>query len=116
MPSFPNYRLGPIDNPGVPCTATVSVSPPVFTPEMGRVQVWPNPASDNIHFQWPDIGVQAARLLLFNAYGQPVRDLPFKDGGAAYTLSLRDLPPGIYFWALDAASGLRLDTGKFIKQ
>jgi len=116
MPSFPNYRLGPIDNPGVPCTATVSVSPPVFAPEMGRVQVWPNPASDNIHFQWPDIGVQAARLLLFNAYGQTVRDLPFKDGGAAYTLSLRDLPPGIYFWAMDAASGQRLDTGKFIKQ
>ena len=116
MPSFPNYRLGPLDNPGVPCTATVSVSPPVFMPEMGRVQVWPNPASDNIHFQWPDIGVQAARLLLFNAYGQPVRDLPFNDGGAAYTLSLGGLPPGIYFWALDAASGLRLDTGKFIRQ
>ena len=26
IPYFPNYRLGPIDNPGVPCSPVVSVS------------------------------------------------------------------------------------------
>jgi len=30
MPSFPNYRLGPIDNPGMPCTATVGTTQSVL--------------------------------------------------------------------------------------
>ena len=39
IPYFPNYRLGPVDNPGQPCTPTVSsIAGPAL-------HAWLNPAS-----------------------------------------------------------------------
>jgi hypothetical protein len=115
MPSFPNYRLGPIDNPGVPCTATVSVSSPIWPSGTGEVRAWPNPASDNVTFEWETTAASAQRILLHNALGQSVRDIALSRG-TSYTLSLQELPPGIYFWALLAGNGKQIEAGKLIKE
>jgi hypothetical protein len=115
MPSFPNYRLGPIDNPGVPCTATVSVSSPIWPSGTGEVRAWPNPASDNVTFEWETTAASAQRILLHNALGQSVRDIALSRG-TSYTLSLQELPSGIYFWALLAGNGKQIEAGKLIKE
>ena len=114
MPSFPNYRLGPLDNPGAPCTATVSVAPPLIQPQ--AIKVYPNPASDNVVFDWTATGAPASRLTLRNGLGQALHDIMLNSGGGVHTLSVQNLPPGLYYWALDGVDGLRLGAGKIIKQ
>ncbi|MBK6930042.1 MAG: hypothetical protein IPH12_03965 [Saprospirales bacterium] len=39
MPSFPNYRLGPVDNPGLPCSPVVSAG----AAPVGAAGVWCTP-------------------------------------------------------------------------
>ncbi len=114
MPSFPNYRLGPLDSPGVPCTATVSAAPPPAPQH--EIRVYPNPATDNATFDWATTGASTKRLLLRNALGQPLKDIALSGGGEAHTLSVRDVPPGIYFWALLAADGRQVGAGKIVKE
>jgi len=115
MPVFPNYRLGPLDNPGVPCTATVSVSAgPEAKP--GRVRVYPNPAREKITFSWAESMAGEKRLLLCNTLGQVVKDLRLAGNGYAYTLSISDLPAGVYFWEVCIEGGKRIDAGKVVRQ
>ena len=111
MPSFPNYRLGPIDNPGMPCTATVSVSPPVFAPEMGRVQVWPNPADEILNIEYRSIGKTDVQFLIFNSQGQIVQQVSLQAGSESVQLSLKNIPAGVYWYV---APGV--DVGKFLIQ
>ena len=111
MPSFPNYRLGPLDNPGVPCTATVSVSPQVFTPEMGRVQVWPNPADEILNIEYRSIGNTDVQFLIFNSQGQIVQQVSLQAGSESVQLSLKNIPAGVYWYV---APGV--DVGKFLIQ
>lgn len=100
MPTFPNYRLGPIDNPGVPCTATVSVSPPVFAPEVGGVRVWPNPASDVLTVEYEGMNDMPHQFLLFNTLGQLVQSVDLPQGQSSRQLTLMYLPKGIYWYAI----------------
>jgi hypothetical protein len=44
QPHFPNYRLGPVGDEGLPCTPVVSVTETVL-PEAG-LRLWPNPAGE----------------------------------------------------------------------
>jgi hypothetical protein len=113
IPSFPNYRLGPLDNPGVPCTATVSAVPPLMSQH--EIKVYPNPTRDHVTLDWATTGAAAKRLLLRNALGQPLKDIALNGGSNTRTLSVRDVSPGIYFWVLLAADGQPLGAGKIIK-
>ena len=114
MPSFPNYRLGPLDSPGVPCSPTVSAAPPP-TPQHG-IRVYPNPATNNVTFDWATTGATTKRLLLRNSLGQPLKDIALSSGVEAHTLSVRDVPRGIYFWVLLAADGRQVGAGKIVKE
>ena len=114
IPSFPNYRLGPLDNPGVPCTATVSVSPGPVETRPGQVRVYPNPADDQVTFSWTEAMPGEKRLCLYNPLGQTVRDTRSSVDGLAYTLPLHDLCPGVYFWQIMNADGKRMEAGKVI--
>ena len=115
MPIFPNYRLGPLDNPGVPCTATVSVNPGPET-RPGQVRVFPNPADDQVTFSWTEAIPGEKRLCLYNPLGQTVRDTRSSVDGLAYILPLHDLCPGVYFWQIMNADGKRMEAGKMIKR
>ena len=111
MPSFPNYRLGPIDNPGVPCTATVSVSQPILPIPDKRVWVYPNPAKDILSIDYQGIGDFGGQLLIFNAQGQTVRGVTLPSNQGVVQLSLIDLPSGIYWY-----SGPGITEGKVLIQ
>ena len=100
MPSFPTYRLGPIDNPGVPCTATVSVSQPILPIPDKRVWVYPNPAKDILSIDYQGIGDFGGQLLIFNAQGQTVRGVTLPSNQGVVQLSLIDLPSGIYWYSV----------------
>jgi len=59
IPYFPNYRLGPIDNPGLPCSPIVATQQPSVA--VPACSVWPNPASEQLHFALSDRQYQAHR-------------------------------------------------------
>jgi len=94
IPYFPNYRLGPIDNPGVPCSPTVSVTEQPVSHTAG-VQVWPNPVSEQVHFGRVGWDESSRRLVLYDVWGRVVRSVEFH--GAAHTLAVEDLMSGVYF-------------------
>lgn len=110
MPYFPNYRLGPVGNPGVPCSPTVSVGAgPVRA--AGAVQVWPNPANEQATFASAVWGEGAKHLVLRNLWGRVVREVEFH--GATYTLAVVGLPSGVYLWEVSERGG-RKEQGKLI--
>ncbi len=114
IPYFPNYRLGPIDNPGVPCTATVSVSQPHAVPTQG-IRVWPNPASSQVSLSANGLLPKGAKWMMTDAYGQLVHEEVLQENFSVKEIGLRHLPTGLYFWMLQDGQGKLLDSGKIIK-
>jgi len=100
MPSFPNYRLGPINNPGLPCTATVSVSQPVMPIPGKLVWVYPNPAKDLLSIDYHGISDISRQFLMFNAQGQMVRQITLPPDQGITQLILNGLPSGIYWYSV----------------
>jgi len=111
MPSFPNYRLGPIDNPGMPCTATVSVSQPRIPIKDKPIWVYPNPANNSITIEYQAINGQNNQFLLFNTLGQAVRSVTLPQGQASLQLPLGDLSEGVYWYVI---FGLQDASGKLV--
>lgn len=82
-----------------------------------QVRCSPNPARGYVTFDWGEImAFSEKRLHLRNALGQPVMNLVVGGGNQSFTLPVGNLQQGIYFWALLAADGKPLGTGKVIKQ
>jgi hypothetical protein len=100
MPSFPNYRLGPIDNPGVPCTATVSTVQPVRPSPGNGLKLYPNPASDAVTVEYSGLGGSGQRLLLFNVFGQAALEVSLPEGQGSVLVSLSALPAGVNWYAV----------------
>ena len=111
MPSFPNYRLGPIDNPGVPCTATVSVNQPMIPIKDKPIWVYPNPANNSITIEYQAINGQNNQFLLFNTLGQTVRSVTLPQGQTSLQLPLGDLSEGVYWYSIP---GLQNASGKLV--
>lgn len=104
IPYFPNYRLGPIDNPGSPCSETVSVSSPIAGPVEG-FRVYPNPASEYVELEYRFVSEKPGRqLLLFDVYGKEVSSTVIPDAVGRKTLRVGDLPSGIYHYFVSGAS------------
>ena len=103
IPYFPNYRLGPIDNPGLPCSPVVSTSQPVL-PVPG-ISAWPNPASSQVSFGPLPPGARSLRL--YDVYGRVAKEVALSSGSEVYTLSVADLAAGVYFWEVAGAQGAR---------
>jgi DNA-binding beta-propeller fold protein YncE len=100
MPSFPNYRLGPLNNPGVPCTATVSVSQPVLPIPSKLVWVYPNPANNELSIDYHGICDISRQFLMFNAQGQMVREITLPPYQGVVQLILNGLSSGIYWYSV----------------
>ena len=98
LPYFPNYRLGPPDNPGPPCTATVSVQGIAGASGAG-LKVFPNPANNLVYLSY-ELHSPEARFELLNSLGQVLRSLTLTASEGAVPVSLGDLPVGMYFYRL----------------
>jgi hypothetical protein len=99
---YPNYRLGPIDNPGEPCDPGIVNSSNTLLPAKG-ISLFPNPSSgEAIHLQTGWTEANTAEAILFNALGQPVWQRTLELAGGNATFRLGHLPEGWYQLSLRA--------------
>ncbi|MBN8685057.1 MAG: T9SS type A sorting domain-containing protein [Chitinophagales bacterium] len=104
IPYFPNYRLGPPDNPGPPCTATVSVQGIAGASGAG-LKVFPNPASQMVYLDYRIEGGEA-RFELWNTLGQVMKSVSLNAADNFGGVSTAELPGGIYVYRLMIADKL----------
>jgi len=95
IPYFPNYRLGPLGNPGQPCTPTVSMSAGPAGRGAG-VRVWPNPASTVLYVQCEAAAARPLPFILYNSVGQVVLQRTL--AGLDTNLPVEGLPEGMYYY------------------
>jgi hypothetical protein len=102
---FPHFRLGPLDNPGEPCTTVVSTTaPPTLLPVFS---VFPNPATTELRILANRAYGDAAQFRLYTGAGTLVREMPFEPSGdTPLRVPVSDLPPGIYYYQVWCAGGL----------
>lgn len=113
IPSFPNYRLGPLDNPGLPCTATVGSQQVAAAPE-GFLRVYPNPASDHLNIIANHPLPSGACWLLSNAQGRVLHTEMLSEHSTCMEIPLPSLPSGVYFWHLQTKEGAVVSAGKVV--
>lgn len=96
IPYFPNFRLGPPDNPGLPCSPVVSTTnPPTPLPAFS---VFPNPVSTllqvvpNRQYHGP------ARLRLHDLTGRLALERVFDPLASSTEVDVSALPPGVYVY------------------
>ena len=85
-------------------TLYVESFPIVGVPTAGSapipVEVYPNPARDLAHFVFGRPLDKSGALVLFNALGQPVRNLGLPTGTYQIELPKESLPAGLYWWQI----------------
>lgn len=109
IPSFPNFRLGPLGSPGLPCSPVVGTSGPVPTP-LPLLSVFPNPARERLTVTLNQTGTGPLRWRLRDALGRTLREVrldPAQNDWAA--VSLEGLAAGACFW-----EAVEEDTGKVV--
>jgi polyhydroxybutyrate depolymerase len=76
-----------------------SVTTAVEAPKkMERIQVFPNPAQEQIHIQFSERGLGvAAELFLYNSYGQMVFKQELENLNAPISIRVSAFPKGVYF-------------------
>lgn len=110
IPYFPNYRLGPLENPGLPCSPVVATQQPFLpTPGMG---IWPNPAHTQVNFS---SFAEVKTLQVFDVYGRIVKTIPLSGSSETYTLSVQDFAPGVYIWQASSERGIQ-GVGRLVVQ
>jgi hypothetical protein len=105
IPYFPNYRLGPIDNPGLPCSPIVATNEPGISLR-DDVRVWPNPASSQVSFAFSSSFHGKKSLRLFDMFGHLMKEVYISVNSEDFTLSVNDITPGLYFWEISCENGL----------
>jgi hypothetical protein len=75
-----------------------------------QLHAFPNPASDELRVEWNLPVEQSGSLQLFDLFGRQIRRVQLSAGDAGHTMSLGNLPDGIY--VLRA----RLDGRDFVKK
>jgi hypothetical protein len=105
MPHFPNYRLGPVGNEGLPCSPVVSVQETVLP--TASMQLFPNPADQYIVLTSP---AASDTWLLYDSMGRLLKQARLQ-AATPKQVDVSDLSAGLYFWKL-LGSG---ECGKLVK-
>jgi hypothetical protein len=136
QPHFPNYRLGPVGDEGLPCTPVVSVTETVL-PEAG-VRLWPNPAGEYVFVglrasgfdsaqpsplsprrspltHEAERGLSGVEVQVLDTYGRFIPNIPTTyEGEGRWALRVGHLPAGLYY--VQVRTEDRLEVVKFVKE
>lgn len=75
------------------------MAPATTKKRLGHLQLFPNPATDEVTIALPELAGDS-RLLLFDAFGKELMDTPIPYKENEWALSTESLAEGIYFIAL----------------
>jgi len=81
--------------------------------QIRSLDIYPNPATDSIHFDMPFEMDKIRSTHIFNAQGQVMHPRGARVDYAKFTLDIQDMVPGVYFIHIRDAS--TLFTGRFVK-
>ena len=115
LPSFPNYRLGPLvegEDPPPPCEAVVSTKEEE-APTRQNAYVFPNPAPGYFKVVFEEALRRPGRVVLYNGLGQAVLEEALGAGSREFRLELGDVPPGLYFYSV-LLEGVLVKGGKLV--
>ncbi|MCB0552790.1 MAG: T9SS type A sorting domain-containing protein [Phaeodactylibacter sp.] len=115
LPSFPNYRLGPLvegEDPPPPCQPVVSVQETVRgnTP---KAYLFPNPAPGYFKVAFDAAPLWPGQVLLYNTLGRLAYEGLLAPGQREQRFEVQGLPPGMYFYAV-AVGGQLWRSGKVV--
>jgi len=112
MPSFPNYRLGPIDNPGLPCSPVVHThTPPTPLPAFS---IFPNPVHTTMKII-PNRQFHGQALFRLNSItGKVALEAVIDPAMPATEVNVQGLSAGLYFYEV-VCEGRVQRTGKVLK-
>ena len=105
QPHFPNYRLGPVGNEGLPCSPVVSVQETVLP--TASMQLFPNPADQYIVLTSP---TASDTWLLYDSMGRLLKQARLQ-AATPKQVDVSDLSAGLYFWKLLGGG----ECGKLVK-
>lgn len=102
LPNFPNYRLGAAIGSG--CDTILSTTYMEDKIDNQKAFIYPNPAQSTVNISSPDIAFQ--QISICNALGQILQDHHYTSPTQAATLSLAELPKGLYFLKVYTEKGV----------
>lgn len=100
MPNFPNYRLGPLSNPGAPCTAVSSSNAPLLG-ALPVLSVFPNPAETDLKLLLNRPLYGPVNWVLTDVTGRVLRQTVLEQADQTYQVDLGGLPHGVYFYTAE---------------
>ena len=115
LPSFPNYRLGPLvegEDPPPPCEAVVSTKEEE-APTRQNAYVFPNPAPGYFKVVFEEALRRPGRVVLYNGLGQAVLEEALGAGSREFRLEVGDVSPGLYFYSV-LLEGALVKGGKLV--
>jgi hypothetical protein len=112
MPNFPNYRLGPLSNPGAPCTAVSSSNAPLLG-ALPVLSVFPNPAETDIKLLLNRPLPGPVNWVLTDVTGRVLRRTVLEQADQTYQVDLGGLPHGVYFYTAEV-EGRVVQSGKVV--
>jgi hypothetical protein len=79
------------------------------------VRVFPNPTTGDITVEWTGGVAKKGRLFVTDVTGARIRSVDIPDAAERWTMSLDELPAGIYFIQIQSAEAL-YEVAKVVKQ
>ncbi len=108
IPYYPNYR----QHLSYPCDSNIVISgTEAQSPIWEHTLVYPNPASDYITIRG-QFDFKQGQFVLYNAIGKQVLTHELHDREQEYTIPIRTLPVGMYFYHIEDDSGTYRSSGK----
>jgi hypothetical protein len=113
QPHFPNYRLGPLGQEGLPCTPVVSVSEPVAPHE--ELWIYPNPTNAHVTIRWTHPVSPDMQVRVYDALGRKIAVNWLAGEEHTIVLETNGLSTGVHYVEVLTTDGQRVQ-GKFIKR
>lgn len=110
LPSFPNYRLGPLI--GINCDSITYTSNPT---RIEGIKIFPNPAFNTIRLEYlgPSGFQKEMKLDLINISGRVLLSEPLPIFSIYRDVDISNLAPGLYIWQIKDDKEV-LKSGKFV--